>query len=328
MRNTFLFSIIFAVFLLAGCLKLPETQTSQLPQWYINAPANSATYLYGVGEGNSLQSAKNSALNDMAGRLSVKVGSSLNQKTMTSTSNNALGQYQKEVTQNITIDTNKIDFSNAQVANSAVMGNSFFILMKVDRKELYTLKKQEFETMNNQINDVMELSNKQPLLEQIYTLENLQPTLLEAKNKAIILKALNNSFNETFFTQHYAKIETSIIPLKESIKIKIATNVQESFFANELIELLNKNGYKIVKEHENVKITLNSSINYSVALGWQIAKVNTTISVISNEKIISNTIINSLGRSTSSQKNALIGASKYFKNQLLNKGLDSILFNK
>ncbi|WP_419770823.1 MAG: LPP20 family lipoprotein [Candidatus Marinarcus sp.] len=318
------------LFLFTGCVQMPlmKKETAQVPQWYLNAPANTSAYLYGTGEGTSLQSAKSAALNDMSGRLSVQVSSSLNQTTTTSRNNSGENGYNKEVTQNINIAVQNINFTNAVIEKTITLGNSFFVLMKVNRQELFNQTKQEFDMTNRRINDLLEVSNVQPILEQIYTLQNLQPVLLEAKNQASVLKALNNGFDESSYFHHYSRIENSLVTSKAAVKIKIATNLQSSYFADEFIDELNKNEYKIVSSNENVKITLNNKVNYSTAMGWKIAKVATTISVISNGKIISNNIINSVGRSTSSEINAVMSASKDFKLQLLKKGLDSILFNK
>jgi len=54
--------------------------------------------------------------------------------------------------------------------------------------------------------------------------------------------------------------------------------------------------------------------------------VSSNISVISEGKTVSNMTISSVGRSSTSKENALINASKYFKNEIEKQGLNQLLF--
>jgi hypothetical protein len=126
----------------------------------------------------------------------------------------------------------------------------------------------------------------------------------------------------------YTAINNDISTLKDQLKIKIATNLSQKLFAHEFIDALNQEGYKVSNSQNNLEIQLNSTVNYSIALGWHIAKVVTTVSVISEGKIVSNQIISSVGRSSSTPENALVNASKTFKQEVLKKGLNAIVFNQ
>ena len=311
-----------------GCsstLPLAKNENShQLPNWYINAPANNPIHLYGIGESNSLESAKNMALNNMAARLSVTVGSKLEQKT-TSSSN---GTYKKDVSQNLNIEVQNIKFNNAKVEKNHVAGNNFFVLMRVSRTELFNDKKKDFDLSESKINNALKISKNQSILEKVYTLENTKPILNKARSQAILLNAIDNDFDDLKYLKKYDNISNDITSLKDSLKIKITSNTSSKLFSDELIDELNKNSYKVVNYNDNVKISLNNKINYSTARGWKIAKVNTTISVISNGRTISNNIINSVGRSSSSNENALASAASYFKDEVTQLGLNTILFNK
>jgi hypothetical protein len=264
----------------------------------------------------------------MASRLSVSLESTINQNKRLVSNTLQKEIYEKELTQNITLKVKEINFTNASVEHSQVVGNSFFVQMRVNRQELFLHQKEQFMLTENHINTLIEHNSTLPILEQIYALEKLEPTLEKATSQALILTALNNSFQSNDYVQKYHNIALKKESLKHNLRIKLSSNLSQKYFANVLIQRLNQEGYKITANEQNVEIRLNSTINYSVAMGWHIAKTTTVIAVISQGKIVSNHIINSVGRSSSSQDNALVSASKYFKKELDKLGLTTILYNQ
>lgn len=330
MISKLLVSFILALFL-SGCFQQPSSAPSSsysIPKWYLNPIPNSNIYLYGVGEGKTLKEAKNNALNDMASRLSVTIDSSIQQYKNITSSNTSVGNYQKKLTQNINVEVKKINFTNASVTNSEILNNSFFVQMKVNRQELFNAHKNAFDLTEQTIQTNVKQSSSLPILERIYALKQLEPTLEKATSQALILNAIENSFVVQPFVKNYQDIQNQAQTLKNNLRVKLSTNLTQKHFANELLSLLNAQGYKIVSTQPNVEIHLNHTVNYSVALGWQITKVSSNISVISSDKTVSNTVINSVGRSSSSKENALVNASKYFKNEVEKQGLDRVLFNQ
>ncbi len=316
--------------LFTACTQQPTLNNTvqTLPSWYVNPTPNSTLFLYGTGEGKTLQEAKNSALNDMASRLSVTLDSTINQNKRLVSNTLQKEVYEKKLTQNITLKVKEINFTNASVEHSHVVGNSFFVQMKVNKEELFKSQKEQFMLNESHINTIVEQTKELPPLEQIYALEKLEPTLEKASSQALILTALDNTFQSNDYVQKYHNVALKKESLKQNLRIKLSSNLSQKHFANELIQLLNQEGYKVTSSEQNLEIRLNSTVNYSVAMGWHIAKTATVIAVISEGKIVSNHIINSVGRSSSSQENALVSASKYFKKELDKLGLNTILYNQ
>jgi hypothetical protein len=294
-----------------------------VPNWYINAPSNSANIIYGTGEANSLEEAKTSALNSMSSRLVVSVGSSLQQ--IKKTSNNA---YSKQVTQNIKVDVAKIRFANAKVVKNAIIGDRYFVLMSVDRIELFNQKKKSFVVLDENIDNTINKSKNLSKLERIYAVKKLSNDIITNRKKAFVLYAINNSFDYAPYFKKYDSYLNLIDTLKSSLKISVTSNESNRFFADIIVDLLNSKHYKVVKNSDDVDIKLHNKIRYSTYKGWHIAKVSTTISVVSNGKTISNKTINFTGRSSSNQLNALQNGSKYFNKKLNKIGIDTILFGK
>ena len=65
-----------------------------------------------------------------------------------------------------------------------------------------------------------------------------------------------------------------------------------------------------------------------MARGWNVAKVATTLSVMSNNKIVSNRTLSSVGRSSTSKESALEDASKSFLKKIKEETLDKVIFSK
>ena len=306
-----------------GCVSV-KSEKSSIPQWYFNTPENNAQTIYGVGEGSSLEDAKLAALNSMSSRLVVSVGSTLQRMT----TSDAKGGYSKALTQDIKVDVAKIQYTNAKVEKNGVVGGNVYVLMSVDRVALFDEKKKSFFVEDSGIDTRFQESNGMSKLEQIYHIKALSPKIIDNRKKAFVLYAIDNSFDYGSYFSKYDSYLAKIDSLKSDLKISVSTKDKDKFFADELIEMLNQDGYKVVDKGLDVAIQLHNKIRYSEYKGWQIAKVSTTISVASKGKILSNKTINTTGRSGSTQKNALQNAAQFFKQALEKEGLDSFLFGK
>jgi len=326
-----LLSSVLVVLSLSGCvgnLSLSKEEV-KIPSWYLNAPVNNTIFIYGEGESRvSVSDAKNNALNNMASKLVVSVGS--NMSSTTTTSRNSIGNsYSKDVTRDVKVNVGKIKFTNATTEKSVNVKESFYVLMKVNRQELFENKKKEFDIRDSRITTKYNSISKYSKLEQIHILQTLYPTIKKAKTQSIVLNAINNDFDQAPYIKKYDSYIDKITELKENSTIMIKTNNKKRYFADSLIDMLNQQQYRVSYEiGSDVVVSLNNKVKYSIARGWNIAKVSTVISVISNNKIISNTNITSLGRSSTSRESALENASVNFLGQIEEKTLDKVIFNK
>jgi hypothetical protein len=305
---------------------MPQPKSQQLPGWYVNSPANTSIYLYGEGTGSSLQGAKQNALNNMAARLVVSVGSSI--KTVTNTSRSAQGStYSKDVSKAVKVDVQKIKFTNAKIEKSVETNGNFYVLAKVNRQELFDNKKGEFDILNNSIDLKYNQLSGLAKLEKIAALQEMYPKLIDAKKKCIVLNALNNGFDHIVYMKKYDQYIDMIEQLKQTSTLSVETNLKEKYFADVFIDMLNQNQYKI-SSNSDIVIKLTNKVKYSNYKGWNVAKVSTTVSVVSDGKIISNKVYATVGRSSTSKESALEGASLQFKQRITQETLDKVIFSK
>ncbi|VAY86662.1 hypothetical protein MNB_ARC-1_40 [hydrothermal vent metagenome] len=315
------FLIIFLLFFLSGCFS-SKNLNSAIPNWYINAPQNTSKYLYGVSDDYSLKGAKVSALNNMATRLIVNVSSTLNKNTHSTKSS-----YTKDVSQNINLEVEKIKFTNAKVAKSKLINNQFFIIMEVNRQDLFKQNLKTFKLLDSKIDKQTKQLDLKSRLEQVNKLQNLYPKLIKAKKLSYILYAINNNFDYSSYISKYDNLIDNIQALKDRIVVYVKED-KDGLFKEEFIDLLNKNSFKVSSNNPDVFIKLKNKIIHSKYKGWYIVKITTTISVANNNKNINNNIIHTIGKSGSNKKNAIENARINFKNKITQRGLDSILFNK
>ena len=312
------------IYLFIGCTSNNSSNTVNLPSWYLNSPQNTSEFIYGVGESNNLKESKMEALRDMSEKLIVKVNSSYN--TITKSSYDGINKtYNKNIIKDLKIETKKITFSNYKIVKSKKIHNDFYTLLKVNKNELFYTLKNEFDLIDANINSISSTLLNKSALEQIYTLNNNRDILNTAKNKALILYSIKNNFNYQVYFKKYDDLLNKKESLKNNLNIKVISNTKNSLYKEHLISLLNKNNYKDSNNSNNV-IVINNIIRYSKALGWDIAKVSSTISIKSNNKNLSNHTINTIGRSSSSKENALISSANSFNKKLKTLSLNKLLF--
>lgn len=321
MKNIIL--LVVSIFVFTGCgstAKVPMPKPVVLPQWYINAPSNTVSTLYGVGVAENLKEAKVEALRDMSEKLVVQIKSSFK----TTTSSSSFGSYNKEMKKELQVDAKKITFSNYKVENAVNQGSDFYVLVSVNRDKLFAQRLKEFTLLDNNIN--IKSKKVESVLEKIKTINDLKPSIQEAKNLAYILYTVKNSFKYQDFFRKYNNLFMKMEKLKNSLKIIVKSNTKNTLYKTHLVSLLNKNGYKIVNKNADVKITIKNRVKNSKAMGWYIAKVSSTIKINTNNKNTNTTTINTIGRSSISKDHILVDSAKNFQKKIAKLGINKILF--
>ncbi|RLA75133.1 MAG: hypothetical protein DRG11_02165 [Epsilonproteobacteria bacterium] len=310
------------VIFIVGCAN--DKQNLGVPSWYLNSPQNSSTSLYGEGEGYDKKESINNALSSMSSKLIVSVKSIID----TTTTANSDQYYLKETTKNVVVEAKKIEFTNAKVYKIQQVNGSIYTIMEVNRIELFDTKYNKFQTKHKSIQDRYNDIKRNSKMQQIKELTALKPKLISAQSKAILLNAINKSFDYEKYTSLYQSYINKIDKLKAKLVIKVASNHNREFFKDSMISALNTENYRVSSQNYDINIVLTNKIRYSKAMGWDIAKVATTISSRTSTKVLSTKIINTIGRSSSNKDNALNDASRAFEEKIKNIGINNLLFEK
>lgn len=318
LKNILILSVIFTII---SCTNNKNITKYKIPSWYINELNNTDDFIYGYAQAFSLKEAKLIALEDMSNKLIVQLQSSFSSNTKTS-----INFYEKINIKKIKQISKNIVFTNYKVIKTQNINDTFYTLLQVNKKELFNLYKSKLDTIHTKIKNSYNLSKKHSHYEQINILQSLKINITQAKEYLNILYAINNSFKEDKYLEFYLNIFNKIAYLKESISIYISSNF--TLYKNQLVKFINKHNFKISQINSNVKLEFVNNISYSRIYSWHITKIRTNINIIIDNKIISSNIINSIGRSSISYKDALKSASYNFYKKLEKIGINKLLFNK
>jgi len=292
-------------------------KSDTIPDWFYSVP-KSQNYFYGAGEGRNVDEAKNSALNYIASEIQTAISSEFS-KTSSYSKNGSSNSFYESAKQNIKAQVSKISFSNIEILKTVKVDSDIYILLRVNKKELFKNLKTKFEMLDNKIDSEIKTSENYSLLDQLITINKITPKIASALNQAMILASLNPNFD----AQKYAKKYNSYIAKKSSIYHKLSFKVtSNNQFAKKFIEVMNENEYKI--GNSNVKIRVIPNIRYSTPMGMSVARGTINIQVTANSKILKSTSLEVKGISDTKSQ-ALAKATIDFKNQLQEKGLNKLL---
>ena len=134
---------------------------SHLPSWYVNPNQNNLQFLYGVGEGFTLQEASKSALNNIASKLIVTISSdssSLSEENKYSFNE----QYQQRIKEKV----NNITFSDYKISNSSNINNKFYVEIAIDRYKFIKEQNTILDKYHKSMSNIYQSSKKQNILIQ------------------------------------------------------------------------------------------------------------------------------------------------------------------
>lgn len=325
MKKFISLTIGFLVLSLFSACSSSKNSAVSLPSWYLNTPKNNSEYFYSVGQSYDLEKAKKEALNNISEYLVVSLKTSYSSRTKTLNSN-GFKNYEKEDIKEILSETKKIDFINYETMKAQNIANKFYVLVRLEKSKLFNRQLRILEEKDSTINNVFEEFDKLSLLEKISLIKDNEKLLQSLKDQALILYAIDDSFD---FNSYHKKAD-SYLDKTDSLKQKIQINIksQDEVYKNYLAQFFNENSYKVSKSGFNVEAKIINKTVYSKAMGWHIAKVSSSIQIISNGKVISTNSFNLVGRSSSNKQNAYIGSSKSFNLKLKELGIQKVLFGK
>ncbi len=288
---------LLALFILFSCTTKGTVNTGDDISWYLSPTQNDSGYIYGVGQGYTLEEATKSALSDASARLSTTISS-----TSTSLMEENRYDVNEEFRQKINQNIEKIEFPNFQVTKSAKKDASTYVEVSIDRKQFVDLQKEKIEYLDNQINNIKGLVDKQNIIQKrssynkiidlgtqseiltrvIYgaSNKNLKQKLKTISDAKYRLSKLNNSFEFYFLSkgnsdiyrviqkhlnQSGVSIATAKTNLDNQIIMKIASSsttgeVYGAFITKLKINFKNYSGNKVVASN-NVEVSGSSTIS-------------------------------------------------------------------
>jgi len=292
--------------------------SDNIPDWFYSPP-KSDTYFYGAGEGIDVKQAQAAALDSIAREIQTTISSNLNISQGYSSSNGNSSFY-KSVRNDIHTQVKKINFTNIEIMKTVKVGNNIYLLVRINKLKLFNSLKTQFEILDSKIDNEIKVSKNYSLLDQLITLNKLEPKISEALSKATILNTLNPNFDIKPYINKYNSYLNQKTKLLHQLTFSVSSN---DIFSQKLIEVLNQKGYKIAS-NSNIQIKVLKQIRNSTPMGMAVARITINIQVIAKNKILSSTSLEVKGISNTPSQ-AIAKAANNFKAKLLKANINKLL---
>jgi hypothetical protein len=324
LKRFFYICTICTLFVVACGKKQPiETNKVTIPSWYLESVKNDSLYLYGLGEGSSLQKATNVALNDAASKLRVSISST------TETSMSADREsYSSSLKQNINAIVKDVTFNNYEVVKSEESVGSFYVKIKIDRNIFVEEKTAELKALIKDCeNRYLELTKIPNVLERRGEFKKVTEIATKIENLSLLIFSLTKD-GEFDIKDVLTKIKQYKAEY-DSFLTKITFVVDDGAIGDVITQGLNDAGLRVTRKLTNalnsVSLTItNNTVNDQI-YGRFFAKNNTFISVSSGGKLVGSKNITFSGGSSVSQQEAFKESLHSLDSMIKKEGIESII---
>ncbi len=313
---------LFLSLIFTGCISTPEPIA--YPSWYLNPPQNNGSFLYGVGEGSDLNSAKVSALSSVSASLSITVSSELKKSELSSSLNGNEKTY-KSVLNRVNAEVKAIEFNNYRVTQNQVINSKFLILVEVSRHKLFNEQKTKLDNYTQELKNEQLQIQKTPAIKQALLYKQSEENTAQLKSLALLAKTVNSNFDTSAYLKEISIIKRSKQEALSRVKVKITASKDASLFLDALKEGLNKVGVTTVNHGANTLITLKNHFQTDEIYGYKIAKSRLTISTQSLDKTLATNTLALSGKSRYDYQKAKANAANILRAKIKKEGIFSIL---
>lgn len=312
-----IFVILLNMFL-AGCAsKASAPAPVEIPQWVQNPLGDTAESIYGIGEGYSLDSAKKSALRDIAGKLMTKI-SSESVGRASDTDGQSSRSFQQKVNTQIE-DTKLTSYETIRAVN---MNGQYYVLIDMKRKVFIQDNKNELDEIEAKIaQELNGINSKNKLLQLVHY--NQIITLTESAKKPLyLIQSVDSQFDVESYLRKYRQYEQAERTLSQTTQFKIQPAAGMSGIAQQLSNAMKVNGFQVSNRGGyDAIIKIDGFFEKSEAFSMKMVAINFLLTVKTDKnQLVSSKQYNISGSSVSShaagEKNALNQIKNKFNTKL------------
>jgi hypothetical protein len=237
-------------------LAVASTDAATLPDWYVEAPRDSEDTLFGVGSAAGLPGAKTAALIDISGRLVVSVSTTRVERTVWQGST---------LDQRIETETlarvGHREFQGYEVVKSALVGETFFVLVRVDRARLFRDTHAAYRELDWETSNRLEAAMKQSPFEYYAVYRRVAPDLERVLATALLLHSIDARFDQQADVERHRAYRKRYEWARRQLVFTLLPDESSDGLGQVVQELLSKEGFRtqIRKQGECAEICIEIS---------------------------------------------------------------------
>lgn len=277
LRKLLSVSVVAASILLlvSGCAVQPvrsQVAPTTLPVWVTQPPKDDSATLWGVGEGPDLESAKRSALKDVAAKLRVSISAQLESRT--TVSNQSVDRYART---RVSEDVQRTEFRNHALEKSVSSSQGFYALVRVDRQAFVADAVQKLAAAEKEISTLLSNIETAPPVERFVAQQKALPWLEKAVVSSQILVTVDTSFDCNRLQKHESTLHKAKNSANELVfEIKAGSDSQD--VSQAVRGFLNDTGVRIGKG--GAPLIIESSSTQDVIFGSKTVKLQVGLNVL------------------------------------------------
>ena len=213
-----------------------------MPAWYLHPPANDAQFLYGVGEGETMEEAKRHALADLAERLRVTVASRY--RSVERSRDDGYEFTARDRTHTVDTETGDIALPDAEILRSRPLAwNRYAVLVGVEKRKVAKELEEKVGRALERADRRWEAARDAPPLVRWFTARDNRAALTSRLKEARTLDALKEgSRTAASFMERLARYEAAMEAIRR--KTTLCLDAPKGPFAEAVVSAVREAGWK------------------------------------------------------------------------------------
>lgn len=316
-------SLILIMLFISGCggsSPSPESQQQLSRNTFMKVPSDSVQFFYALGEGDSVRLAKNSALGDIASRISVSISSSIDNRLSVSRED-GIESTSQDIQTRVNAVAKTIEFTGVSVEETRETEDAVEVLVRVDRDLLYKSYLKKLTRLEGKIKKEMALIKNSSVFYQLKLSFKTKQKMRKAEEFLLLLEAMSPRFDDIPYRTKYLAYEDKFDSIKQAAVFSVVSDKNSASLANLIKERLSAENIKMSNTKANVKIKLSTkaelkqykSSNAKIAK-MKIVMRTTTIKAIDKKGVsLSNNVVKTKAASSISKEEAISQTKQYQK---------------
>ena len=245
MKSTQILLASLLLIVLSACVSNQPKQASnqvnaEIPSWVKVPPGDNSVHMYGIGEGYSLDRAKQSALKDIAGKLATHVKSETENRSYLQN-----GQLDSSFKQKINTHVKDTKLTNYETLKTAQSQGQYYVLVAMSRAAFVKDKQDQLAEINNRISTELNNVEKKNKLLQLVSYNEAINLSNQARPLIYLIGAADSKADVQQHLDTYRKYEQKEKRLSETTQFFLKSNVEMAPLVRQIQKALQTNGFQL-----------------------------------------------------------------------------------